>query len=68
MVKRVGAIIEKTVVIPMSSKYQEMEKMGLKMERLTELKMRKKPFKNGSLGGSERTNLTGVKVDTEQGD
>lgn len=56
------------IVIPMSSKYQEMEEMGLKMERLTELKMRKKPFKNGSLGGSKRMNLTGVKVDSGQGD
>lgn len=45
-----------------------MEEMGLKMERLTELKMRKKPFKNESLGGSKKTNLTGVKVDTRQGD
>lgn len=62
--KRVSAIIEKMVVIPMSLKYQEKEKWGLKIGRVKELKMSKKPFKNGSSGGSESKNLMGVRVGT----
>lgn len=52
------------VVIPMSLKYQEKEKWGLKIGRVKELKMSKKPFKNGSSGGSESKNLMGVRVGT----
>jgi len=53
------AIIEKMVVIPMSSDCQEMEDMGLKRGRQKELKMSRKSFENGSSRGSARTNLTG---------
>lgn len=59
---RESAIIEKMVVSPMSSSCQEMEEIGLKRGRQKEPKMSMKSCKNGSLGGSARTNLSGVRV------
>lgn len=61
-VRRLNAIIGKLVVIPLSSNEWEMGEMGFKMGRFKDLKVSEKSVKNGSSGGSEWKNLTGVRV------
>lgn len=63
--KKNKCIIVKMVATPMRANYQEME--GFKMERLKELKMSKKPFRNWSSGGSKRTYLPEARIDRHWG-
>lgn len=59
---RESAIIEKMIVIPVSSNCQEMEEMGLKRRRQKERKISMKSYKKGCSVDSWRTNRTGVRV------